>query len=94
MDPKTITTSTVKLFKVNADGSTTQVTNVTVSCDASCLKATLNPFGTSTTLLAKNTKYKATVTTGARDAAGNAFDQNPTQTGNQPKVWSFTTGRR
>jgi hypothetical protein len=37
----------------------------------------LGPFGgSSSTLLAKNIKYKATETTGATDVAGNALDQN------------------
>lgn len=92
MDKSTITKSTFKLFKVNADSSTTQVTNVAVGLSSNGLKATLNPFGTSSTLLAKNTKYKAVVTTGAKDLAGNALDQNSTQAGKQPKVWHFTTG--
>ncbi len=57
------------------------------------MKATLNPFGTSITKLAKNAKYKATVTTGARDLAGNAQDQNPSLLGNQPKSWAFIVRR-
>ena len=52
MDPSTLTKSTFQLFKVDTDGSTTQVTNVTVTPSIDGLKATLNPFGTSTTLLA------------------------------------------
>ena len=92
MDPLSITKSTFKLFKVNADGSTTQITNVTVSKSTDGLKATLNPFGTSTTLLAKSTSYRAIVTTGAKDVAGNLLDQNSTTTGNQQKVWTFKTG--
>jgi hypothetical protein len=92
MDPSTITKSTFKLFKVNTDGSTTQITNVTVTPSSDRLKATLNPFGTSTTLLAKSTRYKAVVTTGAKDVAGNPLDQNPTTSGNQQMVWSFKTG--
>ena len=92
MDPSTLTKSTFKLFKVNTDGSTTQITNVSVTPSTDGLKATLNPFGTSTTLLAKSTKYKAIVTTGAKDVAGNPLDQNPTTSGNQQMVWSFKTG--
>jgi len=38
----------------------------------------LNPFGTSSTLLAANTRYRAVVTTGARDLAGNQLDQSST----------------
>ena len=92
MDKSTLTTSTFKLFKVNSDGSTTQITNVTLSKSANGLKATLNPFGTSTTLLAANTTYRAVVTTGARDLAGNRLDQSATTSGNQQKVWTFKTG--
>ena len=91
MDPLSITKSTFQLFKVNTDGSTTQITNVTVTPSTDGLKATLNPFGTSTTLLAKSTKYKAVVTTGAKDLAGNQLDQNSSLSGLQQKSWTFTT---
>jgi N-acetylglucosamine-6-sulfatase len=91
MMPSSITSSTFKLFKVNADGSTTQITDVSVSLSTDGLKAALNPFGTSTTAhLASNTKYKGVITTGARDVAGNALDQNTTTTGLQLKAWYFT----
>ncbi len=65
---------------------------MTVRLSSNGLNATLDPFGTSTTLLRANTKYKAVVTSGAKDLAGNALDQNPTATGSQPKAWTFTTG--
>ena len=94
MDTSTLTNSTFQLFKVNTDGSTTQITNVTVTPSTDGLKATLNPFGTSTTLLAKSTKYKAVVTTGAKDVTGNLLDQNPTTSGNQQMVWTFKTGQQ
>jgi hypothetical protein len=91
MSPTSITKSTFKLYKVTSSG-TTQVTNVTVTLSSNGLKATLNPFGTSTTQqLTARTKYKAVVTTGAKDLAGNALDQNSTTVGNQPKSWTFTT---
>jgi hypothetical protein len=90
MMPSSITTSTFKLYMVNPDGSTTQVTNVSVSLSTDGLVATLNPFGTSTTLLSRNTKYKGVIFTGAKDAAGNPLDQNPTTTGLQQKAWTFT----
>jgi hypothetical protein len=90
MSPASITKSTFTLFRVTSTG-TTQVTNVTVTPSSDGLKATLNPFGTSTSLLAANTKYRAVVTTGARDLAGNRLDQNTTLTGNQQKAWTFTT---
>jgi hypothetical protein len=90
MSPTSITKSTFKLFKVTSSG-TTQVTNVTVTLSSDGLKATLNPYGTSSTLLAANTRYKAVVTTGAKDIAGNALDQSSTTAGNQQKAWTFTT---
>jgi dipeptidyl aminopeptidase/acylaminoacyl peptidase len=91
MKANTITRSTFQLFKVNSNGSMTQVTNVTVSLSSDGLKATLNPFGTSTTLLARNTRYRAMITTGAKDLAGNALDQKPSVSGDQGMIWSFTT---
>jgi Bacterial Ig-like domain len=90
MDPASITNSTFKLLKLNPDGSTTQVTNVTVSLSTDGLVGTLNPFETSTTLLEQSTTYRAVVTTGARDEAGNQLDQNTTTTGLQQKAWYFT----
>ncbi len=92
MDPATITGSTFKLSKVNADGTTTRITNAPVSLSPDGLRATLGPFGTSTTLLAQDTKYKAVVTIGAKDLSGNALDQNAATSGNQQKSWTFTTG--
>jgi hypothetical protein len=94
MDPLSITNSTFKLFKVNTDGSTTQITDVTVALSTDGLKATLNPFGTSTTThLARDTKYKGVITTGAKDVAGNPLDQQPTTAGSQQKAWSFTVSQ-
>ncbi len=92
MDRTTLTKSTFKLYRVNGDGTFTQVTNVAVGSTTDGLKAILNPFGTSTTLLAANSRYRAVVTTGTKDRAGNRLDQNTTATGNQPMVWTFTTG--
>jgi hypothetical protein len=90
MDPLSITKSTFKLFKVKPDGSTTQITNVSVKLSTDGLTAKLNPFGTSSTLLAANTKYKGVITTGAKDVAGNRLDQDSSTTGLQQKVWYFT----
>ena len=92
MDRSSLTKSTFKLFKVNSNGTTTQVTNVTVSSTTDGLKAVLNPFGTSSTVLAANSRYRAVLTTGAKDFAGNGLDQNSTATGSQSIVWTFTTG--
>jgi hypothetical protein len=91
MMSSSINPTTFKLLKVNADGSTTQITDVSVSLSTDGLVATLDPFGTSTTThLARGTKYKGVITTGARDVAGNQLDQNTTTTGLQQKAWSFT----
>ena len=91
MDSLSITNSTFKLLKLNTDGSTTQVTDVMVSLSTDGLVATLNPFGMSATMhLANGTTYKAVVTTGARDEAGNQLDQNTTTAGLQQKAWLFT----
>jgi hypothetical protein len=79
-----INTSTFKLFKCTSTTSTNcanQVTNAPVSLSTDGLKATLNP----STLLGSRTKYKAVLTTGVTDEAGNAL--------NQQTVWYFTTGR-
>jgi hypothetical protein len=96
MDPASITKATFELYTCPSTTSTNctmQVTNVTVSLSTDGLRATLNPYGTSSTLLASRTRYKAVVTTGTKDMAGNALDQDPSAVGNQQQVWYFTTGR-
>jgi N-acetylglucosamine-6-sulfatase len=89
MMASSINPTTFKLLKVTSSG-TTQITNVSVSLSTDGLTATLNPFGSSTTVLARGTKYKAVVTTGAKDMASNQLDQNSTTTGLQQKTWLFT----
>ena len=96
MWPNSVTKSTFKLYKCSSTTSTTcttRITNVTVAPSTDGLKATLNPYGTSSTLLASTTKYKAVITTGATDLASRALDQDPSASGNQQKAWYFTTGR-
>ena len=83
----TINTNTFKLFK---KGSTTKIA-ATVSYDPTTRTATLNPFGSTTTRLARGTTYKAVVTTKATDMAGNQLDQNPSLDSLQQKKWFFTT---
>jgi len=83
-DPSTINGTTFKLVRLNADGTTTGVT-AAVSYAAATKKAILNPASN----LSLGRTYKATVTTGAQDLAGNALDQNPNIAGNQPKSWKF-----
>ncbi len=82
-DPSTINGTTVKLFRA---GTTTAIGAV-VSYNATTNKATLNPNSN----LRLGTKYKAVVTTGAQDLAGNRLDQNSSLGGLQQKTWTFTT---
>jgi hypothetical protein len=81
-DPSTINGTTVKLFRA---GTTTAIGAV-VTYDATAKKAILNPNAN----LRLGAKYKAVVTTGAQDLAGNRLDQNSTIDGLQQKTWSFT----
>ena len=84
--------TTFKLLRVNSDGSTTQISNALVSPSADGLRATLDPFGTtSTTHLARGARYKAVVTTGAKDVAGLRLDQIASTTSLDQKTWTFTT---
>jgi hypothetical protein len=87
MDASTITATTFKLVKLNANGTTTKVT-ADVRYDDATKKAILDPDPANNLDLGRT--YKATVTTGAKDLAGNALDQKPNITGNQSKSWKFT----
>ncbi len=84
MDKTTLTRANFKLYRVDANNTITQIINVTVTPSLDGLRVALNPYGTSATLLAKNTKYKAVVTTRVKDLAGNTMAAE--------KVWTFTTG--
>lgn len=77
MMPSTINRLTFKLVRA---GTATPV-SATVSYSATTRKATLNP----SVNLRPGATYTATVTTGARDLAGNALTAN--------KVWKFTVRR-
>ena len=81
MRAATINGTTFKLFK---KGSTTRV-GATVSYNASMDRAKLNPTNT----LERGATYKAVVTTGAKDLAGNNLDQDRSLSGLQPKKWFF-----
>ena len=82
MMPSSINPSTVKLFRA---GTTTAIT-AAVSYEPTTKKATLNPDAN----LRLGAKYKAVVTTGAKDLAGDQLDQNSSQSGLQQKSWTFT----
>ncbi|MGH3148588.1 MAG: Ig-like domain-containing protein, partial [Rubrobacter sp.] len=77
----TVNANTVKLRKAG----TTQSLPATVGYDAATDKAILNPDAN----LQAGATYIATVTSGARDLAGNGLDQDPNASGNQQKVWKF-----
>jgi hypothetical protein len=81
-DPNTINSTTFKLFRAG----TTTVIGAVVSYDATAKKAILNPNSN----LQLGTKYKAVVTTGAQDVAGNRLDQDSSLSGLQQKAWTFT----
>jgi hypothetical protein len=72
-------------FKLLEKSSTAKL-GAAVSYDASTDTATLDP----TNSLRSRVTYKAVVTTGAKDLAGNPLDQNSSTTGSQQKAWSFT----
>jgi arylsulfatase A-like enzyme len=76
---------TSKTFKLLQNGTTTKVA-ATVSYSPGTQTATLDPTGT----LKSGFSYKAIVSTGAKDVAGNPLDQNSSTTGSQQKVWLFT----
>jgi hypothetical protein len=91
MKASTINNDTFKLYRCSSTKSTsctTQVTNAPVSLSADGLRATLDPYGTSSTLLLSKSKYKAVITTGAEDVAGNPLDQDPAAVGKQEKACS------
>lgn len=77
MDPATITSSTFTLTQPTGTGSTTSVSGAVTYIG---LVASFTPA----TSLAPSATYTATITTGAKDLAGNALASN--------YVWSFTTG--
>jgi Bacterial Ig-like domain/Calcineurin-like phosphoesterase len=78
--------NTFKLLR--KEGTTTTKVPATVSYNANIdpLRATLDPNEP----LRRGVTYKAVITTGAKDLAGNSLDQSPTA-GSQQKAWSFTT---
>jgi hypothetical protein len=82
-DPSTITGTTFKLMQA---GTTTPI-EALVSYNATTNKAKLDPNAK----LQLGTKYKAVVTTGAQDVAGNRLDQDQDPSnGLQKMSWTFT----
>jgi subtilisin-like proprotein convertase family protein len=81
MKAGSINSNTFKHFKAGT------AIGAEVTYNATAKKAILNPNAN----LKRGAKYKAVVTTGTRDLAGNQLDQSPGVAGNQQKVWFFTT---
>ena len=71
----------VKIFKVGEDSAL----DATVTYDGVANKAHLDPSAN----LKRGATYKAVVSTGVQDLAGNHLDQDPTLPENQPKEWFF-----
>jgi len=88
MKASTINATTFKLFRLNADGTTSRVA-AAVTYNRTGKKAVLNPNNN----LRLGATYKATIDTGARDLAGNALDQDRTKPGDQTRNWKFTVKR-
>ena len=84
IDKATLTKANFKLYKLTTSGST-EITNVTVTPSSDGRKATLNPYGRSSAMLAGSTRYKAVVNIGVKDLIGNTSDQE--------RVWYFKTSR-
>ena len=80
MDPLTVTTATFTLQLTGPPAG--PLLGGTVAYDVPGRVATLTP----TSALIANTNYTATITTGAKDLAGNALASN--------RVWTFTTGNQ
>ena len=76
--------SVIDAFKLFKKGSTTKIA-AQVTYDAATDTATLNP----TNNLRRGATYKAVVSTGAKDEAGNRLDQDGSKSGLQQKVWFF-----
>lgn len=82
MKATSINANTIKLYK---KGSTIALA-ATVTYDATAKRAVLNPSAN----LQRGVTYKAVVSVGVRDLAGNALDQDLSVAGNQQKAWVFT----
>jgi hypothetical protein len=75
-----------KTFQLLKEGTTKIPATVSYDADIDPLAAALDPNES----LQAGVSYKAVVTTGAKDVAGNPLDQNTTTTGLQQKTWLST----
>ena len=83
-EPMRASTITASTFKLTRQGATSNV-SAAVTYDSATNTATLNPNNN----LTAGATYTATLTTQAKDLAGNGLDQNPSTVGNQAKSWRF-----
>ena len=93
MNSTTLNNGNFLLYECPSNTATdcpTRITDTTVRGSRDRLTETLNPFGSTSSVLKANTRYKVTVS--ALDYAGNVLDQQPAKEGNQIKVAFFTTG--
>jgi hypothetical protein len=74
-------------FKLYKKGTTTAL-GASVTYEAATRTATLDPSAN----LKRGTTYKAVVSTGAKDLAGNSLDQDESLSGSQQMVWFFKVG--
>jgi Bacterial Ig-like domain len=81
MQASTINNTT---FRLRKSGTATNVA-AALSYDPATKRVTLNPDVD----LKAGATYVATVTTGAKDLAGNPLDQDPNTAGNKAKSWQF-----
>jgi len=73
-------------FKLYKNG-TTSALGASVSYEDSSRIAKLDPSSN----LKRGTTYKAVVSVGAQDLAGNSLDQDDSLSGSQQKIWFFKT---
>ncbi len=73
-----------RIDQTTRQGATSNV-SAAVTYDSATNSATLNPNNN----LTAGATYTATLTTQAKDLAGNGLDQNPSTVGNQAKSWRF-----
>jgi Tol biopolymer transport system component len=88
MDESTLTASNIKFQVYNKRQQKWIGVAHTVSYDGPSKTATVIPGAT----LGSSKKYRLTVTTNVMSSIKVRLDQDPSISGNQPKVWTFTTG--
>jgi alpha-tubulin suppressor-like RCC1 family protein len=86
MDKGTLTKENFELYELSDTKGPIRITYVSVKPNPEGTEVTLDPYGTSGKALAKDTAYKAVITRGVKDLAGNPIAESET--------WRFETGRQ